>query len=62
MSTQTKAVVAIVLAAIFGGGIAVVGKIGLRVVPPFTFTFFSVSYRYPMHGPIYSFGEEREYA
>lgn len=35
-----KAVVAVVLAAIFGGGIAVFGKIGLKQIPPFSFTFF----------------------
>lgn len=36
----TKALIAIILATIVGGGLAVFGKIGLTVVPPFIFTFF----------------------
>lgn len=35
-----KAFIAVVLATVFGGALAVFGKIGLTVVPPFTFTFF----------------------
>ncbi len=34
------AIIAVVLAAIFGGGIPVFAKIGLAVIPPFAFTFF----------------------
>lgn len=38
-SNNTKALYAVILATIVGGGLAVFGKIGLRVIPPFTFTF-----------------------
>lgn len=38
-SDNTKALYAVVLATIVGGGLAVFGKIGLKVIPPFTFTF-----------------------
>ena len=34
------AFISVILAAIFGGGIAVFGKIGLKQIPPFSFTFF----------------------
>ncbi len=36
---NTKALYAVLLATVVGGGLAVFGKIGLMVVPPFTFTF-----------------------
>lgn len=39
MPSKTKALLAIITAAIAGGGIAVFGKIGLKTIPPFTFTF-----------------------
>lgn len=38
-SDNKKALIALILAAIVGGGIPVLGKIGLTVIPPFTFTF-----------------------
>lgn len=39
MTNQTKALLALIGAAVTGGGIAVFGKIGLKVIPPFTFTW-----------------------
>lgn len=39
-SDNLKALISVVLAAIFGGGIAVFAKIGLKQIPPFSFTFF----------------------
>jgi drug/metabolite transporter (DMT)-like permease len=39
-SSRTKAIFSVVLAAIIGGGIPVMGKIGLSIIPPYTFTFF----------------------
>lgn len=38
-SDSTKSIYAIVVATILGGGLAVFGKIGLQIIPPFTFTF-----------------------
>lgn len=38
--TPSKGFIAVCLAALCGGGIAVMGKIGLQVIPPTTFTFF----------------------
>jgi len=40
MKDNYKAALSIFLAALFGGGIAVLGKIGLREIPPFSFIFF----------------------
>ncbi len=37
-SDNTKALYAVILATVVGGGLAVFGKIGLQVIPPFTFT------------------------
>lgn len=37
---QRLAFLTVILAAIFGGGIPVFGKIGLMLIPPITFTFF----------------------
>ncbi len=39
LSDTAKALYAVILATIVGGGLAVFGKIGLKVIPPFTFTF-----------------------
>ena len=39
-SDNFKALISIILAAICGGGFAVFTKIGLRQIPPFSFTFF----------------------
>lgn len=39
-SDNFKAIISVILAAIFGGGISVFAKIGLRQIPPFSFTFF----------------------
>lgn len=40
MKENYKALISVILAAVFGGGIAVFGKIGLKQIPPFSFTFF----------------------
>lgn len=39
-SDNFKALIAVILAAIFGGGISVFAKIGLKQIPAFSFTFF----------------------
>jgi len=39
-SDNFKAFISVVLAAIFGGGISVFAKIGMKQIPPFSFTFF----------------------
>ena len=39
-SDNFKALISVILAAIFGGGISVFAKIGLKQIPPFSFTFF----------------------
>lgn len=39
LSSNTKALYAVIGATVVGGGLAVFGKIGLQVVPPFAFTF-----------------------
>ena len=39
MKNNFKALLSVILAAIFGGGIAVFGKVGLKQIPPFSFTF-----------------------
>lgn len=38
-SSNTKALYAVIGATVVGGGLAVFGKIGLQVIPPFAFTF-----------------------
>jgi drug/metabolite transporter (DMT)-like permease len=40
MTSTTKGLIAVIIAAVIGGGIPVMGKIGLSVIPPTTFTFF----------------------
>lgn len=39
-SNNFKALISIIFAAVCGGGFAVFSKIGLRQIPPFSFTFF----------------------